>query len=569
MPYGAPVEGADTVPSGPEQNRVPFNNVNYRNILANATNPDDSPGWTLTNATLVVDDVSSSPIGVPQTYRITTTAAGGTLAPTVAPTPGANLVSAASLYLQVGSGAGTARFTHSRTGGGTPIVASVDIDVATGQELARVEPEFSLIELQTFVIQQTTWVRVIIRIDDQFGNASATYVFTPDLNNIGGTARIQGLQLAAPVSEDIPPDDMTRVAYAPTFPTNSSPENYDLQVGALPRMNVDTRHPLWVGQTTGGFTWDAKFPEWHGTVVQLPANASGAIRLPSSVLNPQFPLVTGFYFFLDLREAMNSAVPQVNIQAASGGDRIIVGGDQISAASGTVNLMAPFGAPNFSEHQRANSMLWQCLHVGNGVWYLLPTAPTHGAILFDTVAVHSWCWPFGARVIYATGAAGGGGGASDGGGGGSGAAVHKQLINAPTGAWGTNFAVTVGAGGAGGAGGAAGAAGAATTISGALLTLAGGAGGNPSGIGGQGGVSGGAGGMNGQSAIRDAAVTMLLGGAGGGNIAGGVGGLPITNPLVSATATGSAGLRGAGGAGAGTAAGNGGNGGDGFVLIEW
>lgn len=567
MPYGAPVEGVDVFPAGPEENRVPFNQQNFVNTLNQTTNPEESPGFTLTNVTLANDTVSTSPVGIPQTTRVTTTVAGGTISQST--TVGANKVSTASVYLQIGSGTNVARFTHTRSGGAMPITASVDIDVATGIEIARVEPDFTVVDVQDFTIQGTSWRRINIQIDDQNGNATGLWSFSSGVNApVGAVARIQGMQLAASLgANDILPEDFLRPPYVSRPPTNST-SGITPQPGTLPRYNVDSRNYQWVGQTAGGFTWTAKFPEWHNTVLLWPQGGTGTIVLPAALINPDFPLQNGFFFYIDTQESVNAAVPTINIRSP-GANLVFVGGSIINGAN-TVNLLANFGAPNFSRHPVNNAQRWKLTFssfAGSSAWIISPEQETHGALRFD--ASDTFCWPVGARVIYITAAAGGGGGASDGGGGGSGQAVHKLAVTSPIGAWGANFAVVIGAGGAGGAGGAAGAAGAATTISGGILTLAGGAGGNPSGLGGNGGAAGGAGGMNGQSAIRDLAVNMLLGGAGGGNIAGGVGGLPITSPIVSATATGSPGLQGGGGAGAGTAAGNGGNGGNGYVLIEW
>lgn len=155
----------------------------------------------------------------------------------------------------------------------------------------------------------------------------------------------------------------------------------------------------------------------------------------------------------------------------------------------------------------------------------------------------SWVCPTGITSAWLTGAGGGGaggvGGASTNGGGGSGAAVLRQQVTVVPG---TSYAVTIGAGGATTAGD--GNPGTATSF-GALLTLAGGAGGLQANTG---GASGGAGGQNGGTAN-----VAGLGAGGGSNIAGGIGG----------PCSGVAGMYGGGGSGGGGAGGNG------FILVEW
>ncbi len=167
--------------------------------------------------------------------------------------------------------------------------------------------------------------------------------------------------------------------------------------------------------------------------------------------------------------------------------------------------------------------------------------------------------PVGITEIAVTACAGGGGGgggylssyAGEGGGGGDSILKTKYTVTP-----GASIPITVGSGGSAGAVSTAGGSG-GTTIVGSLVTLFGGAGGNPGSSGGSGSSSGAAGGA-GACAGEDAF----------GGVPGNGGGCIIGNGGVKRSSNGTNGLLGGGGAG-GYINAAGGAGGAGIVIIEW
>lgn len=589
MPKGTPVAAGGDAVIGRIPGTVPAVPFAYRNYqrVAGQTGYDilNAAPFTFSNASSVATPLDYSPTGFTQGYLITDTSApavgfifveslGGGLP------AGPGMQTCGQIFMRLNA-ASTAIFRFQYEigagGGAFPDVGSVDINVATGAQVAAVQPGNGTITVTVApVADGQTWLQISIAINDQrpaAGGTTGRITMFPDVS-AGGTGSVVVLQPGiygpqgglAPVPA-APPGALTNPLPWPIYAEAANVQA--VWEGKIPRTVLDTR---WQRVTIGNSPLTIDPDVYHATIINPNGNNQN-IALPrlnfrSNVFSSS---MEGVWFILDIADAMSSATNRNLISASGGSPGVFFHGiGSVALSAVPVNLCGNqvVGGVDCNFADR-NVSAW--LFVGGDPttadWIAYPIAESHGRQIFDANA--NFRWPLGARTVWLTGAGGGGGGASNGGGGGGGDAVNR-LPFVPTGTWGgTNRAVTVGAGGAGGAGGAAGAAGGATTFNGASVTLNGGNGGQPIGGGGTGGAAGGAGGMNGQGVIVDAGSNILIGGSGGPNIAGGIGGEQIASAVLAAGSAGSAGLQGGGGAGSNGGAAAGGTGGAGFLMIEW
>lgn len=270
--------------------------------------------------------------------------------------------------------------------------------------------------------------------------------------------------------------------------------------------------------------------------------------------------------------------------------------DLAYAVNDTIKDPAKFKALNILMQEMINASVVQALNDTFGTEDMLPL----NVLLSNVITNHgfqeftangTFVVPEGVNIIFVTACGGGGGGGGSyyksgstniyaaGGGGGGGAAIFKRpFMVAP----GDAISITIGAAGSAGASKAAGGNGGATVI-GALITLAGGKGGQSQSTGVRaGGAAGGDGGGHGgtgyysgtiekaaligtNGVCGSAGLTFTYGsGGGGGSVGnGGAGGI---------AAEGSAGSKGGGGGGGDigdSVQKTGGAGGKGYALIEW
>lgn len=564
-PYGFERSAAGVLGAGPEEFKVPFNQIQFRNALGNSVmlGTVASGLWTNTGSTTGVSNCSGSPIGNPYTFLVTDTSGTGTGstqgAPATAVAP--NRPTNHSVYVRIGSGSGTCRLVATRTGGTGNYTVSVDVAVASGILVNSSVPVDCSFTLEVFQVNVDSWFRICILIDDKNANTLANWQFFPDFGGggVAKTADIQGCQIATTQTntQTVPLDKFQKVPYFPTFPRVN--DDADMQPGTIPRYNIDTRI-MGMNSGSGAAAFKVKMPEWHGSTYRFNINETPTVTLPaSSDTTLDNPLLEGYYFYLDVTELMKSTgtVPTLNLDGANW---VFIGLGSATASGGTTqNILADLsgaGSPNAYGTRAVCSML-MFLYVGNNVWHIYPIGNGHGAVLFT--ASGNFFWPQGVQTVYLTGAGsggGGGGGSATAGGGGGGSGQAQAKVPLVTGAPGT-IVVTINAAGAGGAAAAVGTVGGTVTF-GALLTLAGGLGGAAGGgAGGVGGAAGGAGANPGESGIT------LKSGAGGYNIAGGIGGV-----MTNVAAAGTVGANGGGGGG-GPATLAGGAGGAGFLLVEW
>lgn len=560
--YDAPFNAAGLGRIGYDQTRVPFFPPSFNNSVAQGENTENlaAGGYTRTNVTATPIVNGNSPFGQSQQWRITDTdlASFGSIqiaAPHQGVTPGAPTDH--SVYFRLGSGTGSSiiRIVASRTP--TPIIATIELQVANGQIISQSVSPASDAGLVTFRVRtvqiatDVTWVRVGITIDDIVGRGAGNLEIFPDVSAVTSLASVDivGMQVATPPNAlgfDVPAADFHDIPY---WGAAGSVVPYQYRHGVVPRPYIDHTY----GSQTLSSGSELNFWRDQGSMIYLLSGNS--ITIPSPITTGQQQV--GWWCLINTlfaRRAGGDAL--LNI---TGLQPLTVQG---TGANGAVNnLTGPISIMNnntqLPDIESMNCCTWllhncQGTGSGNNFWELVPLWQVHGSALFT--ASGNFIWPDGVRSVRLTGAAGGGGGgggaaAGGGGGGGAGQAVHRQANNASTPF--SVIAVTIGAGGAAGANGANTVFGATTLLGGVAGVTAGAAPGN-------GGNAGGAGAMAGQKGFD-----TRNGGKGGDNIAGGIGGVTQDDTIASLP-----GQRGGGGGG-GAPNETGGAGGDGFLLIEW